>query len=346
MWHGITLIDPKYPDRSATNDIIAYGAARAKDLGFTGMKWEFSLGTMSKYPGTSWVGTPASLLDLATQPAFASVFSDSSFERHLINTFSLADTSNNPWAYLWNKTQLYENEMYDCAKYLIENYATTFILQNWEGDWQLLNDFVPHNGIPITRLQAYRDFHRARIRGIRRAQADAVNPVGKVLYCVELNRGLDGYGRRLVRDVIGHDARGCIDPDYVGFSAYECVEGWLLGMNQAQLEADIETKLTRLVRRTRRRLPSARILLTEYGWPTADPYFLSLGYDIGALWQKVIDVAAALGIEGEVPWQLLDNELVSPGVYRGFTMYFPNLVTPSVVGALNDSGNFFAGYLP
>ncbi len=345
MRHYITLIDSKFPDRTATNDIIAYGAARAKDIGFQGMKWEFSTATTTKYPGTSWVGSPSSLLDLATQPAFAAVFNDPAFEKHVINTFSLADPLNNQWSGIWNKSALYESEMYDCAKYMLQNYPTTFILQNWEGDWQLLNSFQPKDGIPHTRLQAYRDFHRARIKGIRRAQADSPNAVGKVFYCCELNRGLDGWGRRLIRDVIGRDARGCVEPDYVSFSAYEAVEGWLQSMNQAQLEADIEAKLTRLVKKVKRRLPHVRIALTEYGWPTADPFFLSLGYDIGALWSKVISVATALGIEFQIPWELLDNEQVSPGVYRGFTMYFPNMVTPTVVGALNDSGNYFAGLL-
>lgn len=343
MWSHITLIDPKFPDRSATHDIIAYGAGLAKAIGFTGMKWEWSTATTVKYPGTSWVGSPSSLLDLATQPAFAAVFNDSAFERHLINTFSLADTTNNAWASRWQPA-IYETEMYNAACYMLANYPTTFILQNWEGDWQMLNGFVPNNGIPNERVSAYRDFHRARIRGIRRAQADTPNAVGKIFYCLELNRGLDGWGRRLVRDVIGRDARGCIEPDYVGFSMYEAVEGWLQGMNQAQLEADIETKMKRLVRLVRRRLPHARIAITEYGWPIYDPYFLSLGYDIGALWLRVITVATALGIEGHVPWQLLDNEQVSPGVYRGFTMYDPN--GPTVVGPLNASGNFFAGYLP
>ncbi len=167
--------------------------------------------------------------------------------------------------------------------------------------------------------------------------------MGKIFYCLELNRGLDGWGRRLIRDVIGRDARGGIEPDYVGFSAYEAVEGWLQGLNQAQFEADIEAKLTRLVRLVRRRLPHVRIALTEYGWPIYDPYFVSLGYDIGALWAKVIEVATALGIEGQVPWQLLDNEEVSPGVFRGFTMYDPN--GPTVVGPLNASGTYFASIL-
>ncbi len=342
MWHHITLIDPKFPDRSATHDIIAYGAGLAKSIGFTGMKWEWSTATTSKYPGTSWVGSPASLLDLATQPAFAAVFNDSAFERHLINTFSLAEPTNNAWASRWQPA-IYEAEMYDAACYMLANYPTTFIIQNWEGDWQLLNSFTPALGIPNERVSAYRDFHRARIAGIRRAQADTPNAVGRIHYMLEMNRVLDGWGRRLVRDILGNDSRGSVVPSFVGFSAYEAVEGWLQGMNQAQLEADIEAKLTRMVRSVRRRLPNVPIILSEYGWPTSDPYFMSLSYNVGALWAKVISVATTLGIVGEVPWELLDNEQVSPGVYRGFTMYDPN--GPTVVGPLNASGTYFASIL-
>lgn len=344
MWHGVTLIDPKYPDRSATHDIIAYGAGLAKAIGFKSMKWEFSTATTSKYPGTSWVGSPSSLRDLAQQPAFGAVFSDTYWDRHVINTFSLADPTNNAWSGKWNQPQVYENEMYDLVCYLLATFpAATFILQNWEGDWQLLNAFVPNNPIPLARLAAYRDFHHARIRGIQRARA-ATPSTGKVFYCLEMNRVLDGWGRRLLRDVLGDDPRGNVVPDYVGFSAYEAVEGWAHGLDQAGLEADIAAKLTYMVKLVRRRLPNVPILLTEYGWPIYDPTFVGHAYNIGALWAKVISVATSLGIEGQIPWQLLDNEELSPGNPRGFLMYDRN-GSSTTVGALSASGAYFDGIL-
>lgn len=348
MWHGVSFIDPKYPDRSGTHDIVSYGAGLAKAVGFKTIKLEFSIAYWQKYPYQTWSGSPTSLVQLAQEPAFAAVFGDSWWDRFVINTFSLADYTNNPWIGQWYHPQLFETEMYDLASHLLTTYpGKEFIIQNWEGDWQLLNglgDTVAHqNGVPLNRLAAYRDWHQLRIRAIRRARND--NPsTGKVLYCVELNRVLDGWGRRLLRDVIGQDSRGPIVPDRIGLSAYEAINGWLSSMNQSQLEADIETKLTQIVGLVRKRVPGVDIILTEYGWPIYDPLFVSLGYDIPALWSKAISVAQSLGIVGGIPWELLDNEEQSPGVPRGFLMYDRN-GNSTTVGPLSVSGSYFSNIL-
>lgn len=343
MWHGITHIAGLYPLRTAEQDYLLYGAALAKQLGFRTIKLELSITYSSiKYINQAFVGSPSTLKQLAQEPCFHTVFSDPGLERYVLTCFSLARGGNNEWAGKWNKEigQAYEDEMYDFAVHLLTTYSNKeFIVQNWEGDWQILNSFTPSQPVPRGRLYAYRDFQRRRQKAIRRATAAVPGSTSTIKYAIELNRGLDGWGERLIRSVIKN-----VGPDIVSFSCYEAVEGWHASLSQSALEADIEVKLRRLIRLTREQVGDTPIMLGEYGWPIARPEFSSLGYDVGALWQKVIDVAESEGIIGQIPWQLLDNEEQSPGVPNGFYMYLRN-GNSNVVGALSPSGVFFQAFL-
>jgi hypothetical protein len=61
MWHGVTIIDPKFPVRSGTNDMLPYLTGLAAGLGFDTIKLEFSVAYADKYPYTTW-GTTATTL--------------------------------------------------------------------------------------------------------------------------------------------------------------------------------------------------------------------------------------------------------------------------------------------
>jgi len=341
MWHGITFIDGKYPDRSATSDFLAYGAGLAAGLGFTTLKLEWSTYYATKYPHTPW-GTPATLKALAQQASMASVLANAAFTRYQINTFSLAQPTDNLWAGQWTAAigDSIETEFFDLCEHLLATYpGKEFILTNWEGDWQLLNSFTPNAAIPFARLQAYRDYQRRRQRAMRNARAANPSSTCELRYGVECNRVLDGSGFRLHSDVLAN-----VKPDCVSLSSYEAVEGWTTGATtQAALEDDIAVKLTEIVRRIREVLPTTPIILGEYGWPSQASYFPA-GLDIGALHAKVIDVGTALGIEGEIPWQLIDNEEETPGNPRGFNLYLRN-GNSTTVGALSAAGVFYDSIL-
>lgn len=345
MWHGITHIAGLYPNRSAQQDFLLYGASLAKQMGWKTIKLELSITYRSiKYINQSFPGDPQTLKQLAQEPAFHQVFSDTGFERYVLTCFSLARGGNNEWAGKWNKEvgQIYEDEMYDFAVHLLTTYSNKeFIIANWEGDWQILNSFQPLQPVPRGRLYAYRDYQRRRQKAITRARAAVPGSTSTIKYAIELNRGLDGWGERLHRSVLKN-----VNPDLVSFSCYEAVEGWHSSPSQAAFEADIEYKLKRLTRLVREQVPNTPIFLGEYGWPIARPEFSSLGYDIGALWQKVIDVAEELGIIGEIPWQILDNEEITPGSGNpnGFYMFLRN-GNSDTVGALSPSGVFYQSYL-
>ena len=343
FWHGCAHIAGLYPIRSG--DFLTYGAGLVKGLGFRTIKLELSVAYETiKYIGQTFSSSSLpTLTALAQETGFDAIFSDSGFDRVVLTCFSIADPTNNSWNGKWTKAigDTQENEMYDLANFLLSTYSgKEFIIQNWEGDWQLLNSFNPHDPIPRTHLYAYRDFHRRRIRAVKKAITDNPSSTSTIKYMMELNRGLDGWGERVLRSVLTN-----IKPDIVSFSAYEAIEGWHGSLSQSAFEADIETKLTKLYNKTRAIIgPTIPIVIGEYGWPIDRPEFSGLSYNVGNLWLKVITVATALGIVGHIPWQILDNEEQSPGVPNGFAMYNRN-GNSSTVGSLNASGAFFSSYL-
>ncbi len=340
MWHGSTHIAGLYPDRSAEHDFLFYGTDLVKGLGFSTIKLELSIAyNTTKYPYQTF-GPVTSLATLAADPAFDTVFADPDIARYWLSIFSIVQSTDNLWGVQWTVAigDAIEQEFYDLCVQLLTHSNKQFILSNWEGDWQLLLGFNPDTAIKRSTLYAYRDFSRRRQRALTKARADNPSSTSTIAYSVECNRVLDGWGPRVHKDVIKN-----VSPDYVGLSAYEAIEGWQQGLTQEQLEADIETKLTKIVDRVRQ-YHSGPIVLSEFGWPIDNPGFVSGNYDVGALILKTINVAITLGIEGEIYWQILDNEQQSPGVPYGFGLYSRN-GNSNVVGPLTASGVFYSNYL-
>lgn len=341
MWHGCAHIAGLYPDRSATHDFLTYGAGLVKGLGFDTIKLEFSIGfNQNKYPGQTF-GSPTTMKQLAQEAAFHSVFSDSAFARYWLSCFSLVVPENNPWGYAWTdeKGDAMEQEFFDLCAHLLATYSNKeFILANWEGDWQLLLDFAPQNTIKRSTFNAYCDWHRRRQNAMKRARAANPSSTTNLIYSIETNRVLDGWGPRLHSDVVPR-----IGPDMVSSSCYEVIEGWHLGLSQAALEADIEAKLEELVKRIRVH-HSGPIALSEFGWPIYNSGFSSRGYDSASLLDTLLTKAASLGIVGEIYWQILDNEQQAPGVPYGFGLYDRN-GNSTTVGGLNPLGLYYQGIL-
>jgi hypothetical protein len=323
-------------------DFLQYGAGLITGLGFDTVKLELSTAYNTiKYPNTTFTGTPSTLQQLAEQSAYHAVFSDPLIARVQINTFSLAVEQDNPWAGAWTTAvgDSIESEFYDLCVHLRNTYpGKEFILQSWESDWQLLNSFNPNDSVPIKRLAAFRDYSRRRQRALRAAIADTPESTCALKYAIECNRVRDRMSFRVVTDVLEN-----VDPDMVSLSVYEAIEGWTQGITeQAALEDDIADKLERIVARVRAEAGNVPIVIGEYGFPQLAPYWP--GFDVGALHQVVIDTADALGVEGEIFWQVIDNEEYAPGMPRGFALYERN-GNSSTVGALTESGAFYQSLL-
>lgn len=346
MWHGATHIAGLYPDRSGAQDFLTYGAGLIADLGFNTIKLELSSTFASiKYPNQSF-GSPATLTALAQETAFASVFADARLSRYVLTCFSLVDTVENPWTVSWTDANgdAQETEIYNLAVHLATTYPTkTFIIQNWEGDWQLLGSFTPQAAQRPAWKNSYIDWHRRRQRAVHNAMRD-VSTGGRVYYAIECNRVLDDYGLRVHRDVVP-----VIKPDMVSLSCYEAIEGWTEAggaiTDQAAIEADIETKLTRIQQRLwaagmNRATP---IFLGEFGFPQEAPYW-PVTLDAVGMLDAVITTATALDFVGEIYWQGISNEEYAAGFPRGFNLWSRN-GSSATVGARNAIGDYYAALL-
>lgn len=348
MWAGVPIIDCKYPNRAGTNDKFFYLRDLATAFGYTTIRLELSVAYAQKYNQTPW-GTPGTMAELLAESSMDAVVGDAAIERVQFSMFSLAYPQNNPWAYHWYKSaaDLLEQEFYDACVFLRDQYAGTgkeFILSNWEGDWQLLNGMTRFFPVPYLRVRTYRDWHRRRLRAMRKAIADTSGDV-TLRYALEANRVRDLYSLRLIPDVlpfIPFDPSDCL----VSLSHYEAIEGWTEGINTTSaLQADIVTKMTAIFNRVREFAPvGTPIIIGEYAWPALAPYFAPIGFDMIALHGTVYDTALALGCEGINYWQLCDNEEYPPpgsGQPLGFNIYNRN-GNASTVGGLTDAGTFWA----
>ncbi len=343
MWHGCTHIAGLYPDRSVQEDFLTYGADLIADLGFDTIKLELSIAfNTTKYPGQAF-GSPGTLKELAEETAFDTVFSDARFNRYLLTCFSIQHPGDNPWAGAWTKSNGddQETEMYDLALHLAETYPTKeFIIQNWEGDWQLLNSFVPSTEQREAWINAYIDYTRRRQNAIHRAMREVAPGSGRVYYALECNRVLDDYGIRIHRDVAP-----IVKPDILSFSSYETIEGWTEAggsiTDQSEIEDDIVEKMTRMKLLTEMAgLPRGTpMILGEYGFPQEAPYFPGTLDAVGML-ATVIDTAEALGFAGEVYWQGLSNEQYAEGSPRGFNLWERD-GNSDEVGPLNALGEYY-----
>lgn len=338
VWLGCAHTNPDYPDRTAATDMLTYGKDAIKAIGFSTIKLYLTSGYATDYPGQAFGSVPTTLTTLAQTTPMAACLADAQFTRYLLTSYTFANGLNSPYNDLTaaNLSSEY-TEVYNLAVHLLSTYSNKeFILQNAEGDWELLggtNDHMEVDPIRYTRVAA---FMRQRIKAVRDAQA-ATASTSTVKLALEMNRCLDDYGHRLYRDVLP-----LIDPDYVFLTIYESINTWGA---QAYTEAQIETRLTSTINRIRRVKPNVPIVFSEYTWPQDETQFTTHAMNVGDLIDKVIAMATSLGVKGCVWWQLFDNEEQSPGVPRGFGLYDRN-GSSTTPGALSAAGTHLDGLVP
>lgn len=214
---------------------------------------------------------------------------------------------NHNWTLNISSTELQNeyNEIYDLGVYLLSTYSNkTFIINQWEGDWALLGNFLERTEIPSYRAERMAANIAVRQRAVEAARK-AVTSTSVLLHSVEVNRCLDPYGLRVHRDVFP-----IIKPDIVSFSLYEAINTW---STQVTTEANIQELFTKAIKTVRRQVGNyIPMMVGEYGWPENDSNFLFNNLSVAPLIQKVTDIANANNFTDMFYWQIYDNEEISP----------------------------------
>lgn len=320
---GVAHVAGLYP---VSASFVTDGATAIKDLGPNSktIKLFLSSDYATRYPNQTGWGTVNNLVDLASSTPIATVLADSRWTDIFLNIFPWwsgfeAESLTNYWVngvttagvtpatYWANEKTAVQN----LAAHLLTTYAgtgKTFYLQNWEGDWQLLNSFVATDVPNAWWPDRMRTVFTKRLEGVHAARA-ASSAVGVcVKYGIEVNRALDP-GRRIHRDIFPF-----LQPDYVSWSAYEgTVYSDVLGTGSISLACAAIDRNMRRFHAEIRKYTNAPILVGEYGWPEEE--INTTTYPPGQLIQQVLDTGEALGWTHALYWQIYDNEVGPRGFY-------------------------------
>lgn len=341
---GCAHVAGKYPITTGSHNFLTYGVDVLGDMGFTKCKlylspnYSGSLDIDKKdYPNQAWQSSSyTTLVGLAQDPAYQTVFTDTRFDTYFLNTWTFANGINNPWVSSQPSAQLSNeyNEIKNLCVHLLNTYSNkTFIIQNWEGDWALLGAFNPNNAIDNWRAQRMAAFMRERKKAIRDATREVPTATSKIKMAIEVNRVLDDINDRVHTDVAPF-----VDVDYISLSLYEAINAFVGQSTQGAAEAAIKQKIQEVFDRVRKYNKNIPIYIGEFGFPQKETSMS--GFDVTGFLDAIKQKSEELGIVYALWWNLFDNEEQSPGVERGYSLYDRSPF------ALNDAGTWFDNELP
>lgn len=167
-------------------------------------------------------GPITTLVELANSPPYRILFGHP-FDQFVLTTYSFAS-----WGWVLDRAQggqsvpfVFEaetDEIADLVAYLAGTYPDkNFIIKNWEGDWQLQENY-DIQGVPTPeRIQEFSEWMQARQAGVVQGRGRA-RPPGSIQHAIEFN-----LLSRSVRDVPGvlHDVVRDVESDLVSYSSWE-----------------------------------------------------------------------------------------------------------------------------
>lgn len=325
---GVAHVEGQYPT-SATFVQDGIDAIKALGPNSKTVKLFLSSDYATKYPNQTGWGTIANMVDLASSPPMAAALADAQITDYFLDIFPwwsnwAAASLTNYWvnspvldgaSVLQSFSTILAQEktaVQNLAAYLLTTYAGTgkrFVLQNWEGDWMLLNSYITTDVVNPNWPTRMAKVLAARAEGVAAARAASTAIGVSVEFAVEVNRALDP-GRRVHRDVLPY-----VPHDRVSWSAYEgMVYSDVLGTGSIALATAAIDRNMRRFHEEIRKYSDKPIYIGEFGWPEAE--INTTTYPPGALIQQVLDTAADLGWTHAIYWAIWDN--ASP--YRGFAL--------------------------
>lgn len=318
---GVAHVAGLYP---ISTSFVTDGADAIKALGPRSrtIKLWLSSDFTSRYPNQTGWGTVNNAVDLAASTPMATVIADTQFTDIFLNTFPWwagfeSESLTNYWINgvttggVTPATYLAEERTRTqaLAAHLLSTYAgtgKTFYIQNWEGDWQLLNSFTPTDVVRPYVADRMRAVMQARFDGVKAARAASSATGVAVRYGIEVNRALDP-GRRLHRELLP-----LLQPDYVSWSAYEGIVIGIYGSTLQNALSLIDVNMRRFHAEIRKYC-SSDILIGEYGWPENE--IDTATFDIGSMIDQTIETGTELGWTHALYWQIYDNEAGPRGFY-------------------------------
>lgn len=218
-WEGSYRFNGSKPFEIEGADII-------ESLGVTVIKVPF----FTKTPGQS-------LVDLARNKPFQELFARP-FKTFILVTYSTVDQGDfGYWrdALSPQQEQREEKEFYELAAFLLKQYAhshKTFILQNWESDWQVRGHFDASKPPTEAAMQRFISWMKARQNGVARARKETVHEGVSLLNAAEVNLVVGSLDGKLAS--ITTDALPSILPDLASYS------NWETHANPAQLRSALD----------------------------------------------------------------------------------------------------------
>lgn len=335
-----------YPPASGTQ--FTDGADVVEALGFPAFKFYCTQNYATDYPlETAWSGASANCTQFLQTTEVAGVLARAAFTDYAITMFAFGNPANNWWRDSGHadnpRLQTEYTEFYNATAHLLATYNNTgksFVLQNWEGDWALVDGTPP--GTPLNTFVKQRDkdyclaFHSARQRAVRDAMRATAHVNVSVRYAVEVNRVLDvvdnpGYAR-LLKDVLNR-----LQPDVVSYSAYDStISVYGYGANQTEWEALTRLHFPRALNIIKEYAPNSMIQIGEYGFEEERIAIDRPTYDAGDMTALVATLARDNGVSWLYYWQTFDNEAdgTTPTGVKGYWLARPDGSTSLAAAAL------------
>lgn len=331
---GAANVEGLYTWPTASGEQFKDGADVVEALGLPAFKFYCTQQYLTQYPEqSSWSDTPTTCTEFLQLDEVAEVLGRPAFTDYAVTIFAFGNPANNWWRDAGHadgaRLQTEYTEIYDAAVHLLTTYndtGKTFVFQNWEGDWALMDAFDPATYVRKRDVDYNLAFHSARQRAVRDAMRDTPHTGVSVLYAVEVNRVLDvsdAPGRtRLLKDVLNR-----LQPDVVSYSAYDStIATYGYGANLVEWQSLTNLHFARALDLIREHAPNSKIQIGEFGFEEARIAIDRPSYNVRTMVRTVYDVAAAKGVHWFYYWQVFDNEAdgTTPSGVKGYWLKDPD----------------------
>jgi hypothetical protein len=326
------------PHCASPCDLLNYGAARVESTGSR---------TIRIYLGPSQAGSyridlpsDATLVQIANQASYNTLFTNPAFDVYLLTTYSRSDNANS-WADGFTAAE-YANERDEIralGDYLLSNAqfaGKTFIILNWEGD----NAIAPVRN-KRTAWDAYKNWIQSRADGIALARKDYPAGTTKLFSGLEFNAvelngqtcgttlaqagedpvTTDPYKYRCVIDYVAPN----VTVDYYSYSAWSTV-GSKFANPAVRLKAILKNALETALNKVKANRPAVdqrNFIIGEFGFSREVHGECNAANHINELFDAVNPIdPEAFHPSFVILWQILDNgpsyelDLRSYGLYK------------------------------